>query len=155
MGHNTEQHHVIGVAIGGIHTLPSGGINGANLIELSVSEHKKVHDTLHAQYQELREFRMKHEFFEYKGVQYYTDLHQIQNNYFSKINLLPKRIIALHARSIEAQVSLFANLLKYTGNLHLNAEFFDDTESFKFYLAIYHKIFLDRAEKFERKIHKK
>lgn len=155
MGHNTELHHMISVAIGGIHTLPSGAINGANLIELSVPEHKKVHDILHTPYQKLREFRMKHEFSQYKSVEYYTDLHKIQNDHFLKINLLPKRLISLHARSIEAQVSLLADLLNYNGNLHLSAEFFDDTESFKFYLAIYHKIFLDRAEKFEKKMGKK
>lgn len=155
MKNKKERHHVIGISIGGIHEVFFGQINEGNLVELTDMEHKKVHDTLGVPYEKIRQFRMKHEICLVKGVEYYSDLHKIQIEYFAKLHLLPKRVIALHNDSICRQVEFFAELFEYKGPLLKDADFLDEITSFNLNLAIYHKIFMHRVEKYEKRLNKK
>lgn len=143
-----QKHHIIALSIGGIHFLYKDVVNTANLVLLEKPEHEKLHKVLDIPYDFIRTFRMKYEIYQIKDIDYYNDLHRLQTMYFANLKYLSARIVALHLESIKAQNEVFAQMFRWTGCLHENAEFIDNVHAFDFHLAIYHKIFISRTTKY-------
>ena len=143
----TQRHHVCPVSLQCIHFLPSGRVNEANLIDLSIEQHNIVHQTLNIHYTFIREFIMKHSWKVVKDDEYYDDLHKMQDLYFARLHHLTEHLQKLHAQSMKAQCVLLRAEYKVYIDIHENAEFISLVEMFKFYHGIYFQILKRYAKK--------
>ena len=92
-----ELHHVIPCS------LPLGMNYHENLIDITQSEHLKVHELLDVSNKTIRSFRLRTNHLMIKPNEYYVrevmKLHQL---YFARLPMLPERLQKLHAESMRA-----------------------------------------------------
>lgn len=144
-----QRHHVIPVSLQCLHFLPSGRVNEANLVDMSIEAHNLVHKTLNIPYIFIREFIMKHAWKVKKDNEYYDDLYKLQDLYFARFNHLTEYTQKLHAFSMREQCKLLKEEFKVSVEIHDTATFVSWYEMFKFYHAIYFQILKKYARKHE------
>lgn len=140
-----QKHHVFPISLHCVHFLPSGKVNEANLVLVSNIEHNLIHEMLNIPYGSIREFIKHQEYKHTKDKDYYNHVHRLQLMYFSRLEFLSEKLQQYHADSVKEQCVILSKEFKVSLPLHLNMEFINYVEQFKFYHSIYHSIFLARC----------
>jgi len=92
-----EDHHVIFVAAEG-YNWPE------NIIRVTVSDHKLIHQTLNIPYQKIRTFRMNTNHMVHKNSQeFIRELKKVHLAFFANLNKLPQRLQHQMRDSIRSQ----------------------------------------------------
>lgn len=140
-----QRHHCLPLSLHSVHYLQDGSVNEANLVLVTNQEHNTIHEMLNIPYGMIREFIKHQEWKLTKDLDYYQNVHRMQQVYFSRLGFLPQHLQSLHAESIKKQCVVFAKEFNYRENTHQDAEFLNDVIKFGFYHSIYFKIFSSRC----------
>jgi hypothetical protein len=149
-----QKHHVIALALNGLHHLHDGGINTPNLVTISVADHELIHRELDIPYQKIREFRMRQGYKQWHDLDYHVALQNLQWEYFKKLRNLPRDIQQLHAVSMKEQVKLLAPIYKYPYEIK-DYEMEPYHVMFEYYFNQYHNIFKHYAQKLSNRLQQK
>lgn len=131
---NTQAHHVIPISLGGfdIHE---------NIIHITESEHKELHDTLNLHYQSIRKYRMRTNSIIFINEYSVREMMKVQELYFKKSDLLKRWLIKKQAESLQAQTHFLVNQYQLK-DFVIRTSFENEIHFLRYMLNAYHTAFL-------------
>lgn len=130
----TQKHHVIPVSLGGfdIHE---------NIIHLTESEHKTVHETLNVEYRSIRLYRLRTNHIIFPNEYVVREMMKVHGLYFRNAPILKRWLIKKHAESLEAQTHYLARHYQLK-DFVIRQVFQSEEERLSYMLNAYHTAFL-------------
>lgn len=130
----TQNHHVIPISLGGfdIHE---------NILHLTESEHKEVHNTLNVEYKSIRIYRLRTNHIIFPNEYLVREMSKVHILYFRNTPVLKRWLIKKHAESLEAQAKYLINHYQLK-DFVLRQDFENEQARLEYMLNAYHTAYL-------------